>query len=53
MLVEYRRFAAVADELIRSRPASASDRWLAQLYFLKPLVFGVLALESEPVDPRL
>ena len=25
-------------------PASADDRWLAALYFLKPLVFGILVL---------
>lgn len=29
---------------LATMPSSADDRWLASLYFLKPLVFGVLVL---------
>jgi uncharacterized protein YbjT (DUF2867 family) len=32
------------DEALAREPASVQERWFARLYFIKPLVFGVLAL---------
>ena len=32
------------DEALVREPASVQERWFARLYFIKPLVFGVLAL---------
>lgn len=32
------------DAALLGRPASVQERWFAQLYFLKPLVFGVLSI---------
>jgi len=29
---------------LRDRPASVQERWFAQLYFLKPTIFGVLSI---------